>query len=174
MPKKILRKCLPDPHKIINSKSLRIFGNLLLEPNLWHLNRRSVSMAFLVGLFFMWMPVPSQMILAAGAAILLHSNLPLSVALVWITNPVTMGPMFYVAYLLGNWMLGSAPSDLQFEASYDWISNQMLIIWKPFLLGCFTMAVSNAVIGYVGIRLLWRLRVVNYLKDKKRRHQEMS
>ena len=167
MPKKFLRKCLPDPHKITQSKSLRIFGKFIHEPNLWHMNRKSVSLAFMVGLFFMWVPLPSQMILAAGAAILLRCNLPISVALVWITNPITMTPMFYSAYILGNWMLGLPPSNIEFEASFEWISQQMNAIWQPLLLGCFTLGVSSAVIGFAGIRLLWRLHIVNYLKSKK-------
>jgi len=169
MPKKFLRKYLPDPHKITSSRSLRIFGNLLHEPNLWHMNRKSVSMAFLVGLFFMWVPLPSQMILAAGAAIIIRCNLPISVALVWITNPLTMGPMFYFAYQLGNWMLGLPPNNLEFEASFDWIKQQMEVIWQPFLLGCFTLGISSSIIGFFGMRLLWRLHIVQYIKEKKRR-----
>ena len=133
------------------------------------MNRKSVSLAFMVGLFFMWVPLPSQMILAAGAAILLRCNLPISVALVWITNPITMTPMFYSAYILGNWMLGLPPSNIEFEASFEWISQQMNAIWQPLLLGCFTLGVSSAVIGFAGIRLLWRLHIVNYLKSKKQR-----
>ncbi len=167
MPKKFLRKCLPDPHKITQSKSLSIFGNLLHEPNLWHMNRKSVSMAFMVGLFFMWVPLPSQMILAAGAAILLRCNLPISVALVWITNPVTMPAMFYAAYILGNWMLGLPPSNIEFEASFDWIAQQMEAIWQPFLLGCLTLGIISSSLGYVGIRLIWRLHILKYLKNKK-------
>jgi len=167
MPKKILRKLLPDPHKITQSKSLRIFGHLLHEPNLWHMNRKSVSLAFMVGFFLMWVPLPSQMIMAAGAAILLRCNLPISVALVWITNPVTMPAMFYSAYVLGNWMLGLPSSNIEFEASFDWIAQQMESIWRPFLLGCFTFGVISSFIGYTGIRLAWRLHIVKYLKSKK-------
>lgn len=167
MPKKFLRKFLPDPHKITQSKSLRIFGKFIHEPNLWHMNRKSVSMAFLVGMFFMWVPLPSQMFLAAGAAILLRCNLPLSVALVWITNPFTMPPMFYAAYIVGNWLLGLPPTDIQFEASFDWIAQQMAAIWQPFLLGCLTLGIVSSISGFTIIRLLWRLHVIKYLKDKK-------
>jgi uncharacterized protein len=174
MPKNFLRKYLPDPHKITESKCLNIFGKLLHEPNLWHMNRKSVSMAFLVGLFFMWVPLPSQMVMAAGVAILLRCNLPISVALVWITNPLTMAPMFYGAYLLGNWMLGSPPSEIQFEASFRWISQQMDAIWQPFLLGCFTLGVFSSITGYIGIRLLWRLHIVRYIKNKKQRNASKS
>jgi len=170
MPKKFLRKYLPDPHKITQSKSLKIFGSLLHEPNLWHMNRKSVSMAFLVGFFFMWVPLPSQMILAAGAAILLRCNLPIAVALVWITNPITMGPMFYFAYRLGNVMLGSPVNDIEFEASFDWIQQQMETIWQPLLLGCFSLGVTSAITGFFVIRLLWRLHIVQYIKQKQQRY----
>ncbi len=169
MPKKFLRKFLPDPHKITSSRSLRIFGNLLHEPNLWHMNRKSVSQAFFVGLFFMWVPLPTQMILAAGAAILIRCNLPLSVALVWITNPLTMGPMFYFAYKLGSLLLGIAPSHIEFEPSFDWIAEQMRHIWKPFLLGCFTLGLGSGIVGFTTMRLLWRLHIVQYLKEKEQR-----
>ena len=167
MPKKFIRRFLPDPHKITQSKSLRIFGKWLEEPNLWHMNRKSVSKAFMVGLFFMWVPLPSQMILAAGAAILLRCNLPLSVVLVWITNPITMGPMFYIAYMFGSWLLGLPPNNIEFEASFEWISAQMSAIWQPFLLGCFVLGASSAITGYIGIRLIWRMHIIQYLQNKK-------
>ncbi len=136
------------------------------------MNRKSVSVAFFVGLFLMWVPLPSQMILAAGAAILLRCNLPISVALVWITNPLTMPPMFYAAYVLGNWMLGQPPSDIEFEASFEWIEQQMSVIWQPFLLGCFTLGILSATSGFIGIRLLWRLHIVKYIKKKKKRYTQ--
>jgi len=170
MPKKFLRKYLPDPHMITKSKSLKIFGSLLHEPNLWHMNRKSVSMAFLVGFFFMWVPLPSQMILAAGAAILLRCNLPIAIVLVWITNPITMAPMFYFAYKLGNLMLGLPVNDIEFEASFDWIQQEMEIIWQPLLLGCFTLGVTSAITGFLAIRLLWRLHIVQYIKLKQQRY----
>lgn len=169
MPRKFLRKLLPDPHKITRSRSLSIFGKLLHEPNLWHMNRKSVSMAFLVGLFTMWVPLPSQMFIAAGAAIVLRCNLPLSVALVWITNPLTMGPMFYFAYIAGAWMLGLPANHIAFEITFEWISAQMNAIWRPLLLGCFTLGTISGLTGFILMRLLWRLHIVQYIKEKKLR-----
>lgn len=169
MPKKLLRRYLPDPHKIKESKILSIFGELLHEPNLWHMNRKSVSMAFFIGLFSMWIPLPAQMVFAAGGAIIFRCNLPISVALVWITNPVTMGPMFYFAYKLGSWMLGLPPHHLEFQASFDWLSEQMQFIWQPLSLGCITLGISTGLAGFISMRLLWRLHIINYLKEKQQR-----
>ena len=65
MPKKTIKKLMPDHQKIKSNKHLQIFGDLLHNGNLWHLNRRSVAKAFAVGLFFAFVPVPFQMVLAA-------------------------------------------------------------------------------------------------------------
>ncbi|GAL10123.1 hypothetical protein JCM19233_1100 [Vibrio astriarenae] len=86
MPRKFIKRFMPNHDVIKRQKALKIFGNVLYNPNLWCLNRRSASGAFAVGLFMAFMPLPSQMIMAAGAAIMCSVNLPLAVALVWISN----------------------------------------------------------------------------------------
>lgn len=166
MPRKFLKKFMPDPHEIKNYKALRIFGELLHDPNLWHMSRRSVAGAFAVGLFFAWWPVPFQMVLAAGGAILLRTNLPLSVALVWITNPVTMPPMFYAAYVVGTWMLGVPEMSFKIELSMEWLMHGMAAIWKPFLTGCLTLGVVSSVLGYFGINYIWRHSVLKKREKK--------
>jgi len=159
MPKKTIKRLMPDHHTIKNHKHLQIFGDLLHNANLWHLNRRSVSKAFAVGLFFAFIPVPFQMILAAGIAIIVHANLPLSVALVWITNPLTMPAIFYFCYLVGTWIVGSPTKEFVFEASWQWVSNSLSTVGPSFLLGCGVLASVFAFIGYFGIQALWRYSV---------------
>ena len=75
MAKKLIRRFLPDAHKIRDHKHLRVFGTLLHDPNIWHLNRHSVAGAFAVGLFMAFVPMPLQMIPAA-ALMALTSNEP--------------------------------------------------------------------------------------------------
>ncbi|GHW91323.1 hypothetical protein VCSRO155_0683 [Vibrio cholerae] len=82
MPRKFIKRFMPDHDVIKRQKALRVFGNVLYNPNLWCLNRRSAAGAFAVGLFMAFVPLPSQMIMAAGLAIMLGVNLPLSIALV--------------------------------------------------------------------------------------------
>ena len=166
MPRKFFQRFLPTPRTIKENKTLKIFGNWLHQPNLWHLSRRSVAGAFAVGLFFAWMPVPFQMVLAAGTAILIGTNLPISVALVWITNPVTITPMFYFAYIVGTWILGEPVGDFSFELTFDWLLNELSASWKPFLVGCFTLASSSSLIGYLTIQGIWRYSVLNRRSTK--------
>ena len=107
--KHFLKQIAPDRAKIREHRHLRVFGKLLHDPNLWHLNRRSVSGAFAVGMFVMYLPPLGQMLIAAAGAIAFRVNLPISVTLVWITNPVTIPPMYYFAYLVGSWILDRRP-----------------------------------------------------------------
>lgn len=168
MPRKFFQRFLPHPQTIKEHKTLQIFGDWLHKPNLWHLNRRSVAGAFAVGLFFAWMPVPFQMVLAAGAAIWIGVNLPLSVALVWITNPVTITPMFYFAYAVGTWIIGEPIKDFNFELTINWLLNEMASSWKPFLVGCFTLASISSLSGYLIIQGIWRYSVLNRRSSSSR------
>ncbi len=169
MPKRFIKRYLPDHHQIREHKHLRVFGALLHDPNLWHLNRRSVAGAFAVGLFCAFLPIPMQMVVAAAAAILFRVNLPVSVVLVWITNPLTMAPIYYFAYRLGAWVIGQPLQVVPDEFSFEQLLNGLGAVWFPLLLGCFLLSGVSAVVGYFTVRGLWRLYVVRQWRRKKRR-----
>lgn len=160
---------MPDDEKIRQHKHLQILGPIINSPNLWHLNRRSVSGAFAVGLFMAWVPLPFQMILAAIAAVVFSVNLPISVVLVWITNPVTIPPMFYFAYWVGTKILPVETQKFAFELSWEWLTTSLGNIWEPFLFGCFVVGTISSITGYIVIRLLWRLHIIQHLKDRRNR-----
>jgi uncharacterized protein len=151
-----------------------MFGTLLHDPNLWHLNRRSASGAFGIGLFFAFWPVPFQMWLAAALAIPLRVNLPLSVATVWITNPFTMPPIFYGAYLLGVKVMGTSEQAFAFELSWHWVVESLETIGPAFLVGCGICSVVFGLIGYFSLNYIWRWSVVKAwrLRIKKRANRK--
>ena len=155
MAKKTIQRFLPDPEKIRHHKSLKIFGRLLHAANLWHLNRGSARGAFAIGLFFAFIPVPFQMVLAAAAAIVLRVNLPISVALVWITNPLTMPPIFYASYLVGTLVLNQPAQHFAFEASWAWFIESLTTIGPAFLVGSLVCASIASIIAYVAIDFIW-------------------
>ena len=146
---------MPDHQKLKEHKQLKIFGTLLHSPDLWHLNRRSIAGAFGVGLFMAWVPVPFQMVLAAAAAIFFSVNLPVSVGLVWVSNPITMPPLFWFAHWVGAAVLGTPPVAVEFELSYQWLETILPQIWQPFLLGCLINGIASALLGYYGMRAFW-------------------
>lgn len=112
-----------------------------------------------MGLFFAFWPIPFQMWLAAAMAIPLRVNLPLSVATVWITNPFTMPPIFYGAYLVGATVMGSPERKFNFELSWDWVIQSMESIGPAFLVGCLICSVFFSAVGYFSLNYLWRLSV---------------
>ncbi len=150
---------MPDPAKLQNHQHLRLFGRWLNNASLWHLNRRSAAGAFAVGLFMAWMPLPCQMLLAAGGAILLRVNLPVSVALVWLTNPLTIPPLFYFAYQCGSRLLGRPPVEFNLPQSFESLLGMMGSVGLPFLFGSVVLAIISSLLGYLLIRGLWRLSI---------------
>jgi len=174
MPKKFFQRYMPHPGKIREIKSLEFLGEKLHAPNLWHLNRRSVSLAFACGLWAMYTPpLPWQMVIAAILAIYFNANLPISVALVWITNPLTWVPLYYLAYKVGALALGQDSFDFT-EFSELFSIEKAWELGAPLLLGCFILMNVGAAFGYASIRLLWRRSVLHQWELRKYRKRPLS
>ena len=163
------KRFLPEPHRIRDHKHLRHFGDLLHDPNIWHLNRRSASGGIAVGLFCAFIPLPIHMIVAAAVAILFRVNLPLAVVLTWITNPLTFAPVFYFAYQVGSWLMRAPVQNIVFEFSVHWLQEIFVHIWQPLLLGCVILAVLSSLIGYFATSLLWRFLLLRKWSGRKTR-----
>ena len=174
MSKKLFKRLMPDAKKIQSHKALKIFGNTLYNPNLWHFNRYSVATAFSIGLFCAWLPSPGHMLASAALAILFHANLPLALALVWISNPLTIPPQFYFAYRLGTHLLKIPPIPFQIELSWDWLGTQLLLVWKPLLLGSLLCGLFCAILSNLLIRLSWRWSVSKQWRARKATRAKLS
>jgi uncharacterized protein (DUF2062 family) len=168
MPKKTLKALVPSHAKVREIKGLQVLGDWVYASNLWHINRYSASMAFFVGLFVAFLPIPGQMIAAALLAVLLSCNLPLSISLVWITNPVTMPAIFFLSYKVGAMIIDVPLKEIEFELSIYWLSHSLGTIWKPFLLGCLICGLFFGCLGYFVISLLWRWRVAYHWHQRKK------
>ncbi len=171
-----LKKYIPSPDAIQNNKSLRFLGKLIHDPNLFHLNRRSVSVALFWGLLIgLLPPLPVHTPAAAAAALLARCNLPLVIAAVWIGNPITYPIIMYSFYHLGLFILHSEPvSTLEF--SWHWLSNQFALIWKPYLVGSIVGSLTCATIGYFISNYVWRLNVKRkwHTRQKNRAEAKLS
>jgi uncharacterized protein (DUF2062 family) len=173
MRKVLTKRLIPYSRSIRRDHNLRrLFGRLMHSPNLWHLNRHSVAWGVSIGLFMAFVPLPFQMLLAVAAAIALNANLPVSVVVVWVSNPITVAPLFYSAYKVGALLLSTHPKPIRFEISFDWLTNRLVDIWEPFLLGCFALAVSSALLGHIAVKLIWRIHVVQSWRTRHRRALE--
>jgi uncharacterized protein (DUF2062 family) len=189
MPRKIFKRFTTEGQKLLSSGKLSVLGNRIHDPNLWHLNRNSVARAFFAGLFagFAFLVFPFQMLVAAVIAIWIRANLPISVGLVWITNPITSPPIVYAALKIGAiFMPVSVDFDLHALLSLDWsdqgfldeANNLMRVLkeaWRPLLLGTFIIGIVLSMVGYFSVQFFWRWHVVRewnarQLKRIKQRH----
>ncbi|MCL7751366.1 DUF2062 domain-containing protein [Guyparkeria hydrothermalis] len=170
MPRKFFRRLTPSRHRIVNQPFLRPVAQFLGDPNLWHLNRRSVSGGVALGLFLAFIPLPGQMLIAAVGAIAMRVNIALAVALVWTTNPLTIPPLLWLAYQVGALLTGASldpPTGEQGAMSIGYAMSQLPVIWLPLGVGLVTLSFVSALIGFATIRLLWRLNIAAH----KRRRQ---
>lgn len=170
MPRRLIQQFLPPREKVHNHPNLRIFGERLQYQNLWHLNRYSVAGATALGFFVAYLPVPFQMVIAAMGAIVLRVNLPISVLMVWISNPLTWVPLYLPAYKLGAKILGSAPPVPDQGISLHWLLHN----FEPLFLGCLIVGSVGAGFCWLLVMGLWRWHVVQKWSERKRRRKQKN
>ena len=146
-----------------------MLGPRLQEPSLWHINRRSCSVAVALGMFCAFLPVPFQMLIAAVGAILIRVNILIAVPTVWVSNPITIPPMFYFCYLVGVEILQLEPEHFTFELSFAWLMAELESVWQPFLLGCFAVGVVSALASFLLVRILWHLHILYHIRERAKR-----
>lgn len=165
--RRFFRAHLPDHDSLRQQRWLRPLQHWLQQPDLWHLHRRSVAGGVAIGLFCGLIPGPLQMISAAVLAALLRVNLPVAAFTTLYTNPFTIVPLYLLAYEIGVWVGGvsnvaSAPAFPEVHW-HDWFSPVwiwLMALGKPLLIGLPLLALGLALLGYVVVRLGWRLAVL--------------
>src|SRR5437899_4828325 len=142
MPRKFFQKYLPSHGSIRQNRHVARFGTLFLHPNLWHVNRRSVSGGVAAGMFAGLVPGsnPVQFALAALLAVAFRVNLPVAVAVTLYTNPFTIGPIYVIAYWIGTLLVPGDSAPFTHPPGFDW-SN--LVAWLPGLLA-WELSLGNA------------------------------
>lgn len=178
MPRKLFRKYLPSHQSIRENRYLGFLGAALQHHNLWHLHRKSVAGGVAVGMFCGLVPGPLQMLSAALCAIVFRVNLPVAAIVTWYTNPVTILPLYYVAYKLGLFVTGSPAGavphlDLHLFSLpvMDWIpavTHWFATMGKPFAAGLVLLAAILAVSGNLLVIAAWRAHVVLSWRKRQR------
>jgi uncharacterized protein (DUF2062 family) len=177
--RKRIRSLLPDLEKIRGNRWLAFFGDALTHPRLWHLNRHSAAGGVAVGLFCGLIPGPLQMLGAALACVVLRVNLPLALVSTLYTNPLTIVPLYVVAFGIGNLVLGGN-GGYEFVAPPAWVEQAFpawlgeLIDWmaglgKPLFVGLLLLASLLSFTGYFAVRGAWRWYLVRAWRSRKAR-----
>lgn len=167
MPRRIFKKFAFKRHEISDKWFLSPFRHLLHDHRLWGIRRKTVVPAFSLGLFIAFMPFPGHALLAALLALAMRINIPVATVATFLTNPVTMGPIYYFCYRIGNDLLAKPERPFNFELSLNWVTHQFLSNWQPVLLGCVLVGLITAIIGFVSLDAMWRYSLADY-KARKR------
>lgn len=171
MPKKLIHRLLPDIGRVLEQPSLRWVRSIAKDPNLLHINRQSVSLAVAIGVFCAFIPLPGQTFIAIFLCYQLRANLALGVLFIWISNPLTLPPMFYLTYQLGSFLLGSDPVAFTVQLNWQWFKSLGADILLPLSLGSLLCGIFFAVISYFTVLFLWRWKVI---KNWEQRQQKRS
>ena len=156
---------MPNVDKVREVKALSMFGDTLFHPALWHLNRRSAAGGVAVGLFCGLIPGPLQMLGSAIVCVFLRVNLPLALVTTLYTNPLTIVPLYLIAYEIGGFTLGAggfsmppAPPEWEWGHMIDStaaMGRWMMGLGAPLAVGLLMLASILAALGYVTVRGLW-------------------
>ncbi len=148
---------------------LGYFAEAIDRRQLWHVTRFSVAKAVAVGVFSAYLPVPFEILIAALLAFIVRANLPISVMLIWISNPFTWAILWGPPYLLGAALLGEAEVPVQ-GFSRVWIEQH----YEALFLGCGLVGLAMALAGYFTVLILWRMDVVKQWEQRRNQRHHLK
>ncbi len=189
MPRDRLKKLLPTPEKLLESRTLKWFAPHLADPRLWHFNRHSLNKAVYIGVLSAFFPLPGQMLLALIGALIFRANVPMALGLTWITNPVTTLPIFYAGYYIGAKILNEPMISLRLigrmiadfslwvlsNGDNPFITYRGSVSIAAFCLGTALLAIISSLICGLAFKAVWRYKtVVSWQKRAKRPSQKLK
>lgn len=134
----------------------------------FNVNRKMITRGVWIGLFWGFIPMPMQMAAVIAVTPFIRFNIPIAIAMVWLSNPITMPPMYYMEYLTGNFLLGREGID-NIELTLEWFSNNMGDIFIPLYVGTAFYSIVVSSLIFILLNWLW-IRSVNDEKDQKKKN----
>ena len=179
MPRRLIRRLTgrfaPAIDRITAHPAMRRFAPALAEPDLWHLNRRSTARAIAVGLFCGLIPGPFQVAAAAAACVAWRANFPLAIVTTFYNNPLTIVPLYLIAYRYGALFMPDADGGAvlhppppfggvieYLHALFDWAVG----LGAPLAIGLPLLALTLAVVGYFTVRIAWRAHTLHAWRQR--------
>lgn len=147
------------------SKIDRLLEKYNLPKTYFAINRRMVTQGVGIGLFWAFIPMPMQMVAVIAMTPFVKFNVPIAISMVWLSNPLTMPPMYYMEYLTGNFLLGrEGISDI--ELTLEWFSANIEAIFLPLYVGTAFYSIVVTGVIYILLNRLW-IRCVYQAKDER-------
>jgi len=158
----MIRKALK---KTTKSEKLKAFiKKAKVAPEFLAANRKMISRGVVLGVFIAFIPMPMQMAAVLLFMPIFRFNVPVALAIAWLSNPITMPPMYYIEYELGSFLLGIQPQPV--ELTIEWFSNNMDAIFLPLYFGTLIFSIVGSISAYFIVNYFWKLSAC---RDKKKR-----
>ena len=149
-----------------NPKFNQFLNKYKLPKAYFAINRRAVTKGLLVGLFWGFIPMPFQMLGVIATTLIMRFNVPIALATVWLSNPITYPPLWYLEYWTGNLILGrDGISDIQL--TMQWFQEHWDDIVVPLYVGAAFYSTVVSFLIYLLVNWLW---VKSVHKEKNSRN----
>ena len=146
------RRWVPGKEFLSNHPWLKPIAHRVLDGQLWRAQHETLARGVAVGLFWAFAVPAGQIFVAAAHCVWWRANIPAAALMTMVTNPLTIGFWLWLAYQLGAVMMGE---QLQPEVTFS------------------TFAISSSLLGYVLVKLGWRIKTV-YKRRRRRSAVEMT
>ena len=141
--------------KISRSEKLKAFiKKYKVAPEFLSTNRKMVSKAVFIGLFIAFIPMPMQMLAVLAVMPFVRFNVPIALAMCWLSNPLTMPPMYYMEYLTGSFFLGNEPLDV--KLTLEWFSDNIDDVFIGLYVGSTFYSIIGSFGGYWLVNHFWK------------------
>jgi len=162
----MIRKTLQSTSK--SEKFKAFIKKSKIPPEFLSPNRKMISRGVLIGLFIAFIPMPMQMAAVLLFMPLFRFNVPIALAMCWLSNPLTMPPMYYMEYLTGSFLLGIEPEPV--ELTLEWFKNNLDNIFIPLYFGTAIYSIFGSLSAYWAVNHFWK-GSVHKARKKHRKHR---
>lgn len=146
---------IPNREAFSNHRWLGPVAKRLLHPDLWALREEAVARGVAVGTFWAFVIPFGQTLVAAVHCAWWRASIPAAAVMTMLTNPLTFGFWLWLAYQLGSLVLGESAT--QIAPSTGDLGAWLAAHGWPTVMGMGMFAVGGAALGYVAVKLMWRL-----------------
>lgn len=118
------------------------------------INRKMISRGIAIGIFVSFIIIPMQTVIVLLIMPFIRFNIPIAVALTWLSNPFTTPFILYMEYTTGAFLLGMEPSYV--ELTLEWFTKNIKSIFIPLYAGTAFYSIFASTLTYYIINCIWR------------------
>ncbi len=168
---------LKHPRKLRERPAMRWFARHFLDKRVWKPTQHTLSGGTAVGVFITLQLLPIQMPTATILSAIFRVNIPIAIALCWLSNPFTIPFIAWLEYAIGKWFL-ALYTTVPATPFPNHLPESMVDAWMVLkehapvmLVGGIILGAIGALISYIATWSIWevtsRLEVAKRLREAR-------